>query len=59
VPLGGGKDSIVVFESILQAQDGIEKAWMYVADGHGEYEDSWRLREIVATSRSSVSNHDS
>jgi UDP-N-acetyl-alpha-D-muramoyl-L-alanyl-L-glutamate epimerase len=45
VPIGGGKDSLVVWNKAVQA--GKRPALMYVADGLEEYENSWRLRYIM------------
>ncbi len=46
----GGKDSLVTYflmQSSLQDCPESIVDWIYVADGMNEYEDNWRLREIV------------
>jgi hypothetical protein len=46
VPIGGGKDSLVVWHSCMAA--GQDPALVYVADGKEEFDESWRLRRIMA-----------
>jgi len=46
VPIGGGKDSLVVWHSCKAA--GQDPALVYVADGEEEFDESWRLRRIMA-----------
>jgi hypothetical protein len=49
VPLGGGKDSIVVLESLARAgREGL--SWLYVGDGLEEFDDSERLQDVVRLS---------
>ena len=60
VPLGGGKDSIVVYECLkrqLQQQEEKEEgeemvkvSWCHVSDGYGEYDRNPYLNMVVAIS---------
>ena len=43
----GGKDSLVAWH--IARTNGQDPVLMYVADGESEYEDNWRLNEIVKT----------
>ena len=45
VPIGGGKDSLVVLHECQS--EGKDVHLLYVADGEDEFEDSWRLRKIM------------
>lgn len=45
VPLGGGKDSLVVLQ--MARDDGLSPLLVYVSDGLGEFERNWRLPAIV------------
>ncbi|KAG7399345.1 hypothetical protein PHYBOEH_009147 [Phytophthora boehmeriae] len=45
VPLGGGKDSLVVYQ-LLSSSD-TPCAWLHVGDQPQEFERSWRFREIL------------
>ena len=46
-PLTGGKDSLVAWH--LARSQGLHPVLLYVADGMLEYENNWRLNEIVST----------
>ena len=48
----GGKDSLVSWHIALT--QGLSPVLMYVADGNDEYEENWRLKEIVRTIGSGV-----
>ena len=48
----GGKDSLVSWHIALT--QGLSPVLMYVADGNEEYEENWRLKEIVRTIGSGV-----
>ena len=66
VPLGGGKDSIVVYENLKRQQQEEEEeeeegddrggqainkiSWCHVSDGYGEFHQNKYLREVVAIS---------
>lgn len=61
VPLGGGKDSIVVYECMRrQQQQQKEKkkpmtiSWCHVSDGYGEYDRNSYLKEVVAVSEAQM-----
>jgi tRNA(Ile)-lysidine synthase TilS/MesJ len=43
----GGKDSLVAWH--LARSKGLHPVLLYVADGMQEYENNWRLNEIVST----------
>jgi hypothetical protein len=45
VPLGGGKDSVVVWTAISQLPE-TESAWFYLEDDQGELRRSWRLAAL-------------
>ncbi|OWZ24623.1 NEK protein kinase [Phytophthora megakarya] len=45
VPLGGGKDSLVVYQ-LLSSSD-MPCAWLHVGDQPQEFERSWRFKKIV------------
>lgn len=46
-PMAGGKDSLVAWH--LARSQGLHPVLLYVADGMQEYENNWRLNEIVST----------
>lgn len=46
-PLIGGKDSLVAWH--LARSQGLHPVLLYVADGMEEFENNWRLNEIVRT----------
>eukprot|EP01038_Epipyxis_sp_PR26KG_P009134 gene9134-12320_t len=50
VPLGGGKDSLVVWHMIKQSCN--NPVLVYVADGLFEYQNNWRLSSIVNLTQS-------
>ncbi|KAH7474578.1 UDP-N-acetyl-alpha-D-muramoyl-L-alanyl-L-glutamate epimerase [Phytophthora ramorum] len=50
VPLGGGKDSLVVYQ--LLASSDTSCAWLHVGDRPQEFERSWRFQEIVEMTQS-------
>ncbi|POM76380.1 NEK protein Kinase [Phytophthora palmivora] len=50
VPLGGGKDSLVVYQ-LLSSSD-TPCAWLHVGDRPQEFERSWRFKEIVEMTQS-------
>ena len=56
VPLGGGKDSIVVYESLRTNHPHIHLTWGHVSDGYGEYARDPFLPQVVALSSSSFSS---
>ena len=41
VPMGGGKDSLLVWELLRQCDD-LQCLWFHLADELGEYEANWR-----------------
>ncbi|KAF4133747.1 hypothetical protein GN958_ATG17084 [Phytophthora infestans] len=45
VPLGGGKDSLVVYQLLSSSETPC--AWLHVGDRPQEFERSWRFKEIV------------
>lgn len=45
VPIGGGKDSLVVWH--LLEEQGLNTSLLYVADGPTEYEESWRIQQLL------------
>ena len=49
VPLGGGKDSLTVWE-LLRAADVGAATWFYLEDEVGEFDANWRLAALVAAS---------
>ena len=48
----GGKDSLVAY--FLAEQAGLLPKFLYVEDGVGEYNRSWRLRSIIAELRAPI-----
>ncbi len=42
IPMGGGKDSLTVWELLRGAEGAPECAWFFLADDRGEYEANWR-----------------
>eukprot|EP01039_Chlorochromonas_danica_P007995 gene7995-8817_t len=61
VPLGGGKDSLVVWHLVSQSMQSTNKpVLVYVSDGFEEYNLNYRLEEIVQQTkcRKVIVNHD-
>ncbi|RLN97537.1 hypothetical protein BBJ28_00006680 [Nothophytophthora sp. Chile5] len=54
VPLGGGKDSLVVYQ--LLASSDTACAWLHVGDRPQEFERSWRFREILEMTQHRTAN---
>ena len=55
VPMGGGKDSIVVYEMIKKiaetSKKKIEYQWLYIGNSSNEYKSNWRLNSISQISQ--------
>jgi hypothetical protein len=54
IPMGGGKDSLTVWELLRGAEGAPECAWFFLADDRGEYEANWRcalLLRLLSCSR--------